>query len=657
MPKRDFQPDEGMDIGVGFNAISDEVCGDCVELTELQSTPNAGGQNVFFSLDFVTSREQFFETMNISLRAALKSVTSVSGSAKAKFGMQQSIHRYSVFLAVIVVVRNATVRMRDVTLKDNAADLMARNHERFRTRCGDEFLVGYTTGGEFYGLLEIEASSKGEQNSISADIQASGAGGTWNASVTFERAIRKITESYQLNVRTFQRGGMENSGVSTVEQMINRAVNFPNSVSGEFAVPYSATFMSYDTLDLPDGANPIDLYTQQNSLDEIARHYLQYSDLLSDINYVLAHPQQFENIDADKLNNDANAFRSQLNNLRRSASLCYNDYQQCQLPTELITPTVILPDRRSDTELGSIHAARAAAEKAQNEAAFSIEVFEKVSQVAEEIKPGRQAMEFQRDALVRIQEARESLGRAENAAAQAEVVAGINQDAKVWVKVAKEARDIAAKAMQNSDDRYRDIERVALSPYWNAPKNIISVWDSYLRHFGAPVPLHGAYLLLSDYAVDPSGGELVIEPVCLSPMKHNRPNHSSNGFDLVCKFEEDLPQLYYAPETAQGKEWDYGTKPGIIFPYAPASANLGERKTLRLNPHTKTIDGAKELHLANTFLTARFYIKSLKTLYRTKVEVRFFLGKEDVLRTHGSYIREIPSADGGRTNTYEIIKV
>jgi hypothetical protein len=266
----------------------------------------------------------------------------LGGSAKAKFVSEQKINSYSVFLLVHVVVRNPTKRIRDVRLADSARELLATGQqEAFRRRCGDEFLVGITTGGEFLGMIEIESRDETDKKDISAKIRASGL--TWKASAEFQAAVESITAQRNTKVTVFRKGTQESIPIE-LQDMINQAKDFPKLVAGEDAYAYSASFQSYEVLDLPPVANPIDVKTQAYVVERMAAEHVRYQNMLNNIEYVLAHPEQFEQFDRPTLNAKANELRGALNRIVESASQCFDNYKMCQLPTDL--PDLgVLPQR------------------------------------------------------------------------------------------------------------------------------------------------------------------------------------------------------------------------------------------------------------------------------------------------------------------------
>lgn len=344
MPKRDFE--EPMALGAGFDAVSGEVRGDCVLRTE-SSEPGVGrGQEITFKLVQFTDTLQLSNSLDVSASASMKADFLGSGSAKAKFVATQKTNSYSIYLLVRILVTNPTKLLRDVLLKEEARNLLARGqNEEFRQRCGDEFIVGVTTGGEFNAVIEVKTQSEEEKRQVSAKVRASGA--TYQVGADFAQAVNKLSEKNELSIFLLQRGGNETRVPITIDEMINRAVNFPSSVQGDNAYNFSALFQSYETiLNLPPTPNFIDVQHQKDVLEKLSSYRMKCLDTISDIEYILDNHDQFENFDSTELTNRINETNKFLDNIKTSATACLNDYGVCKLPDNVIDMTSPLPKRQ-----------------------------------------------------------------------------------------------------------------------------------------------------------------------------------------------------------------------------------------------------------------------------------------------------------------------
>lgn len=505
MPVREFDQNQGMTYGVGFDSVSSKVRGDCVVRTDLEVPEGVGGQEVIFKLRQITSSLDLAKELNISASASLRAAFG-NVSAKASYVSQQNINQFSIYLLAQVSVTNPLRRMRDVKLTDETWKLLEiEGEEQFRERCGDEFLSGITTGGEYLAILQITTKTEEEKQNVSASVVAKGAGGNWKVGAAFQSALETISREHEVEITSFQQGGNTTAIPDTVEEIIERATNFPQQVEGDKAFAYSAFFQEYYTLQLPDGKNPIDVENQKSVIEKLAGYYLSYSDTLNSIEYVLKNSDQFVDFDSEELNQKANEIRNTLNGLVQSASGCFNNYKSCKLPDDLSNPIVVLPSRKSIEVRDAIDTAEAAANIAAGYTESTKNAAKKVMDILSTIAPGSSGKTLADQAR---QEANNAGGFAILARREADkaVLAKDKTDeaadsARAALTSADEAEQAAEIAVRNSKEVYQ----IGYKPYWTGPTAVIvfvdkegiiafDIWDQ----------------LLSTITVCPDGGSVSI---------------------------------------------------------------------------------------------------------------------------------------------------
>jgi len=338
----DFSIDPNIDIGTGFDTLQSKVRGDCVEITEPQQTANVMGQEVRFSLLQIEDSFSLNEHLHISASASLKADI-FGASGKVSLSRNVKVNDYSIYAVVSIFVRNNTYRMRDIKLKQETYELYEKDKERFRNRCGDTFVSGYITGGEFHSIIEIKTSSQAEKHSLSSEL--TGSYGIFSGNATFKQSLEKIAKNKQIHVHVMHTGGTGEIISTKPEAMIAQAKNFPDTVVSDKARPILATIQSYETLKLPIGITPVDKSTQQEVILELARLNNYAQKQLANIDYILFHPNEFKNPNIQSLNQAASITRTLLNTVRRTARACYNKINACVLPTSLKLPSVNLPER------------------------------------------------------------------------------------------------------------------------------------------------------------------------------------------------------------------------------------------------------------------------------------------------------------------------
>lgn len=344
----DFATDPSMSVGAGFDTIRLQVLGDCVERTPLEAPEGASGQNTTFALQQIESYDSLIKGLSLSASASVKAAI---GSVEGRTTMARSIsiNNYSLYALASVLVENAPKRMRDVKLNENARNVLSSGGpDALRTMCGDEFVVGLITGGEFRAIIEISTRSEEEKANISASL--SGSYKLFSGEAQFQETLQKITSTNKIQVYTYQSGGVGQTIAIEPKKMIENAVNFPNLVKGEQARPIAALTQNYRTLPLPPGPSPLDVAAQHEVINFLASLTNNYMKNINNISYILGYSREFKSPDIEGLSNAMNIYSENLNKIRSAASKCYSDLKKCDIPTNLVGVNINLPERHRKIE-------------------------------------------------------------------------------------------------------------------------------------------------------------------------------------------------------------------------------------------------------------------------------------------------------------------
>ena len=192
--------------GVGYDQMDDSVADFCVDFDGSTSVPGASGQSVTFSLERIESSSALSRKLNVSAAASAKFAI-MGGDAKTQFVEEHEMNETSLYLLASVQVVNAPSILVHPRLKADASDTLRTSAEAFRRRCGDGFVNAVITGGEFYGVIEIQTASEEDKQAVSASLDVSGP--TWSASAEFSKAVTSAVANKSVRIWTSQRGGTE----------------------------------------------------------------------------------------------------------------------------------------------------------------------------------------------------------------------------------------------------------------------------------------------------------------------------------------------------------------------------------------------------------------------------------------------------------------
>jgi hypothetical protein len=567
---REFDASSLMKFACGFDSIAGEVKGTAVTGEVPQEF--IGGTVSNFAWSRVESVEDFLKTLDISASIDLQ-MSFGKGGAKAKFASSLKMHDYSLYSVASLTVKKGTRQIDNPTLKSSAASLLLQDGEQFRKTFGDTYLAGITSGGEIVAFLEIQTSSRSEFQEASAAIHGSDVSGANNGEASFRTVLNRIKSTFQMNVRILQRGGGDLLPSITPEELLKTVFDFPSKLNSDNTFEYIATFQSYNILERPAGANPIDIQHQQDVIERLGLKRIQYLHALASVEFVLNNPDQFESPDINALKAHRDEMQSAIDAVAQAASTCFSNSATCTIPPNLPAPQPSLPGRRDATLIGAIKVLRNTASQSVQHATDCRTRLETLSNLSRSVAPGPSGKGDAERASLLLSEIQTSAMLALHAGADAKGLADLYRDspeAQHWAEVALEASTRAQDQLAATDGVVKLIHAIGYAPYWTAPTTLCLRKDSsegvgphilgwisnFLYTFLPTNPPPGNKNktgVISDMAVDPLGGELDIALPCANPK--NSMNMSA------CAIDGSAPPFFYDG----GGDHDPGVQTGILL--------------------------------------------------------------------------------------------
>ncbi|NOT86338.1 MAG: hypothetical protein HOP02_16500 [Methylococcaceae bacterium] len=337
---------DSMHIGKGYDSITGEVKSTvCVSGTPIplaDGTPQAGNMD--------------YEQTNSLEKLSAFSQTSVAASygngafSADAFYTTLSEKKYSRFnehLMVKVAVENQREllpvdRLNPNSLKKDAKKAWKKGQEEFRSLCGDMFIVGKITGGEFMALFSGETSSTEEQNSMAASLNAAGKG-TWgqaSGSATVEERINQYYKDGKIQAKILRKGPHEEFPQLNVKDIIEYARTFPNRVKGNEATLANNTYSPWTIAWIATnykalGLVPKDSGLLNNSIKKatLLRSLVQRANGLV---FMLdqKHTDEFGDFDHGKARAEIIKINNKIADLRLSVTTCVNAKIKIKIESE-----------------------------------------------------------------------------------------------------------------------------------------------------------------------------------------------------------------------------------------------------------------------------------------------------------------------------------
>lgn len=361
---REYQDELGMKPGVGFESILGDVRGECLTYDGLEQLGNS--QEAVYSVKLVESFRDLTGQLGVSSATQVKYATTdgsndASRLTKFALGTTFSVNRYSVFVVVSARIRNETKTLKNPKVKDNIRTQLeanpAQNIQAFRDQCGDAYMTGFSTGGEFHAVIEIKAESDAVLASLKGQYgtQVGAQANQNNGNVSMmESGLSGIAANRQVRIWTYQRGGSgeaEVGLVSTVPELMQRLRTLADSVRNNTNPrPITATFNDYLTLGF---SLPVEYREKIQAAKEVistmAAAQAALLDLQGDLDFILTQPNGFIGVDGAKLAQIAQTKReieARLKRIHDAGKACATNYATCRAANDIGVPAFDLPRRK-----------------------------------------------------------------------------------------------------------------------------------------------------------------------------------------------------------------------------------------------------------------------------------------------------------------------
>jgi hypothetical protein len=283
---------KGYDFGMGVKAAS----GSPVGLGVVGSpTPvqGASGGSGGFQMTKVQTTEELESHLGISADAS-GGVGLFSASDRFSFARDCKVQSSSITLLLLCTRAFGFVQIDDPALSQGAGQLVGNGKiDLFSDRYGDCFVRGISSGGQFFGVIRIDAQSSETRQNIENSL--SGSYGPFSADVAVKLSEAMKSSRSSAEVRLYYEGGDVKTKPQTPEELFAAANEWSNSLA-EQQRPYSVTLAPYIIANGPPPLNRADLEHQHDVLARCAKLRSATLDKQNLVDYILdpAHREEFE---------------------------------------------------------------------------------------------------------------------------------------------------------------------------------------------------------------------------------------------------------------------------------------------------------------------------------------------------------------------------
>lgn len=280
MVEREYR--EGVYLAIGHDSVTGKFRNRAIEvnsrnLTNDRELEREVQQKVYFSYEHITDEKMLVNSLDLSGSGFKKAQTGfdfsdtgwsaqanakVSFSAKAKFVANRNWKSSHTYILVKCLVENDKYRIKNPSLTNEAKKILEGKNSvaNFREKFGDEFIVGFSTGGEYCALIEASSFDTQSQSSLVADVRAEMEHYVQKLNFKAEHGmgidISAKRDHFQRNKKTnfevsVYRAGCEDIGhafVMSIEQIVEEISTLPAYVKKTGGIKFASIFSDYGTI-------------------------------------------------------------------------------------------------------------------------------------------------------------------------------------------------------------------------------------------------------------------------------------------------------------------------------------------------------------------------------------------------------------------------
>lgn len=253
--------------------------------------PNLDGGDGSFELVRITSTSELEDHLGISASVS-GSVGLFSASAKFSFASSTKVQTSSIFLLLKCTKTFGFQHIPNPNLTPEAATLVQNgNAGLFYDKYGNYFISGISSGGEFYGMIQVDTKSQEDHESMSASLSASYGPFNAEASTNLSNALTQTNSA--LKVGLTYSGGNVTKTPTTPQELLAAKDEWEKSVVNQ-AKPTLVLLMPWVIANGPNPPNSADLDKQQAVLANCAKLRSQALDYRNMLGFILDNQTQFQ---------------------------------------------------------------------------------------------------------------------------------------------------------------------------------------------------------------------------------------------------------------------------------------------------------------------------------------------------------------------------
>jgi len=347
---------QGMSIATGIDALTKQATPvSCIKDIKI-SEPICQNQ-VEFKFEYVENLEELTKHLGGSISGKVEvNLGIVSGGAKIKFNYSKEYFdkEEDIYILISANYINCSQSLINPKIDSSMEDKYKEDYKVFRAKCGDMYMDTVTTGGKFFGVLNIHNDEHIDKQELKAELNVYA---KINLLVTTKKidksftlindVVKKFDENYNIDVRLQSNNSESGVTVKSADDFLKEFQNFLTQVqSDDCNGKGNYKECAYKTATYSDYYNIIDDYFNSptekkfDALNKLKSYYETYSNTLNIIQDIDSNPQNYYEYNKTKLLETKEEFTIVTDDIEKKIKDCVNDFDKCVEPQDLNIPSI-----------------------------------------------------------------------------------------------------------------------------------------------------------------------------------------------------------------------------------------------------------------------------------------------------------------------------
>ena len=337
---------QGMSIATGIDAITREpIASSCIQNIELNEP--ICQNHLEFKFEYIENLSELSSLLGGSISGLVEVKTGiVKGSASLKFNYSENFfeNEENIYILVSANYINCSQSLIKPKLDSAYQEKYSENYTDFRIKCGDMYMDTVTTGGRFFGVLNIHNDMHIDKQELKSSLNIKAKVDLGLTSVSsnktftlLDKVVREFDSHYNITVNIQSNNTQSGVFIQTVDGFLKEFEDFLIETKSDNCTGNgdykqcgykTGTYSSYDNI--VDGYAVSDTQEKFNTIEQLKSYYNTYSDILDLIIDIENNQEKYNDFDNTYIEETNENISNIIDEIETKLISCANNFDMCE---------------------------------------------------------------------------------------------------------------------------------------------------------------------------------------------------------------------------------------------------------------------------------------------------------------------------------------